>query len=231
MTFTQYYGERFVDVGIYCGVFDALRIWAVITLASLKKNKITFYNQLDQYVKKYLKLRHLRQINKTALKSEKKRLDKHEMLETKPGHCSLEAFHKFPRSLQRHWNVHFIYSSSELAHQVFGLTTYTICRRGEKSLVDSPLSLSQTALGVWLLPCQCFPPLQALRAFHLAKVQGQPLLSSSQPLLPIRHAHTHVDFHFSYSARLAAPPPQGWLKEEGRHPAVLVGCMRGRWSL
>lgn len=81
------------------------------------------------------------------------------------------------------------------------------------------------ALGVWLLPCQCFPPLQALRAF--SSRQGARAATSllSQPLPPIQYAHTHVDFHFSYSTRLAAPPPQGWLKTGG-HTSSSVGGMR-----
>lgn len=125
-------------------------------------------------------------------------------------------------------------ATPEFPHQVCALTTYTIRLRGGKSLVNFPLSLalSRMALGVWLLPCQCFPPLQALRAFHLAEAQGQPLLSSPSPFFPsslLTHTHTHrnTDFHFSYSVRLAAPPPQGWLKTGGQTSSSVGGMHAG----
>lgn len=49
----------------------------------------------------------------------------------------------------------------------------------------------------------------------------------SQPLLPILHAQIHVDFHFSYSMRLAAPAPQGWLKTGGQTSSSVGGMHAG----
>lgn len=77
------------------------------------------------------------------------------------------------------------------------------------------------------MPCQCFPALQALRAFHLTKVQGQPLLSTPSPFPPVQHGRTHADFQFSYSVRLAAPPPQGWLKTGGQTSSSVGGMHAG----
>lgn len=124
--------------------------------------------------------------------------------------------------------MYISYTVTQSFHTRSPVWPHTQSAGGEKKFGRfSSLCLSQAALGVWLLPCQCFPPLRALRAFHLTKVQGQPLLSSPSPFF-LTSMHIHMlDFHFSYSVRLAAPPPQGWLKTEGQTSSSVGGMHAG----
>lgn len=111
-----------------------------------------------------------------------------------------QAFYKLPRSLQWRW-IYISYTVTQSFHTKSSIWPHTQSAGGEKKKFGrfSFLSLSfrLTALGVWLLPCQSFPPLQALRAFHLAKVQGQPLLSSPKPFLL---SSVHIKMRISISA-------------------------------
>lgn len=159
-------------------------------------------------------MQYLQQMNKTWLKSEKK----------KDSTSLLQVAQKFATAL----NVHFIYCNSEFPHQVSGLTTYTICRRGKKSLVDFPLSLSLR--WPWefdFCPASVLLLSRLWGLFISPRRKGSHFSLLSQPLLPIQHAQTHTDFHFSYSVRLAAPPPQGWLKTGGQTSSSVGGMHAG----
>lgn len=167
-----------------------------------------------------------RQINETG-KKKKKQLEntwntKHKTRSLQSGSLS-QVFQKFGT----HW-MYISYTVTQSFHTRSPVWPHTQSAGGEKKFGRfSSLCLSQAALGVWLLPCQCFPPLRALRAFHLTKVQGQPLLSSPSPFF-LTSMHIHMlDFHFSYSVRLAAPPPQGWLKTEGQTSSSVGGMHAG----
>lgn len=93
-------------------------------------------------------------------------------------------------------------------------------------MVDFPLFLSD-GLGSLTSALPVFSSSPGFEGF--SSHQGARAATSllSQPLLPIQHAHTHADFHFSNSARLAAPPPQGWLKTGGQTSSSVGGMHAG----
>lgn len=158
-------------------------------------------------------VQYLRQINITELKYEKDSAYS-EILNTKPGRCSLEAFHKLARSLQWH-RMYISYTVTQSFHTRSSVWPHTQSAGGEKKFVDSPLSLSLRRPWEFdFCPASVFLLSRLWGLFISPRCKGSHF-SLSQPLLPIQHAHTHADFHFSYSARLAAPPPQGWLKTGG----------------
>lgn len=93
-------------------------------------------------------------------------------------------------------------------------------------MVDFPLSLSD-GLGSLTSALPVFSSSPGFEGF--SSRQGARAATSllSQPLLPIQHAQTHADFHFSYSVRLAAPPPEGWLKTGGQTYSGVGGMHAG----
>lgn len=100
-------------------------------------------------------------------------------------------------------NVHFIYSNSEFPHQVSGLTTYTICRRGEK-VWQIFLSLSLSGgLGSLTSALPVFSSSPGFEGF--SSHQGARAATSllSQPLLPHQHAHTHAGFPFQLQREIS----------------------------